>query len=406
MTDLIVTLVDAYTPKNVGDLELVEASLDAAEQRIGAVTNVIALDAEGFEAALGRACIPRPLNRLRLKKQTRSQRMRSAASFVLSYAIAFVLGQRYGAAVRRFRILRTMDSAPLAALVDSDYIIAVGGGYITDESWQEGVLTLLLWRLGLRGGAKVETLPISVEVTKSFLKRTVKLLGRRVRWTARDSATVKTLASLGLSAPLVPDLAFRNFPTGASNVERSGLLLCPIGSDYLTPGEVVRHLEGLVEIAVFAQTSDPTIVVKVFVMHRQLAGGVGNDEVVAENLCAELRLRGVPSEPIVVESYTRLLELLGKSSALVSARMHAGIAGLCSLTPTLLLGYQIKHGAMMSDMGLSAYCIDISGSPATYLTAYQALEGQAGALVAALESRKRSLDLWNLAARARVPEAL
>jgi hypothetical protein len=57
--------------------------------------------------------------------------------------------------------------------------------------------------------------------------------------------------------------------------------------------------------------------------------------------------------------FSDLVDQLSMCRMLISARMHAGIAGLCAGIPVGLLAYEEKHHALFEDLRLANYVTSV-----------------------------------------------
>ncbi len=212
-------------------------------------------------------------------------------------------------------------------------------------------------------GVPAETMPLSVEVDKAPLRYLLRTFGNRVHWRVRDRSSEVALKKCGIESRLVPDLAFSNYRV--SNRPRNGTLIALVGSDYLSPQEQQASLDNVT--ALFEEGLLP-LPAKVVAMHAPMSDTeIGGDLRMSERLKDQLVTIGVEKVDIYSAStFSKVCEIAESAETTLSARMHAGIAGLCGGTKVGLLAYEEKHIALMYDLGLSKFAMDIRGSKQDY----------------------------------------
>ncbi|UZF59002.1 polysaccharide pyruvyl transferase family protein [Gordonia polyisoprenivorans] len=360
-------VTEAYSARNLGDLELVERTLSYARSARASVEVVcLAVDPESFEIP-GVSFFPKLFSRLDLRETRGSKRVQIylawAVRWITLSTLAFAPRRVQARSVRWLvRIGLLPSSAELYTRASS--VIAVGGGYLGDQYFKETLLTVWTWWWASRLGVAVETMPVSVEIRSPFLGIIVRLTTRNVSWRARDSSTVDSLARLGVNAALVPDLAFANYCATAAE-SRVGSVLCLVGADYLSVVEQ-RELEStIVELVKNSLVPRP---VRFLAMHRRIdSSNIGGDLAMSLSIVERLRNEGISTVSIVdARSYADVCNVCGSAEIVLSARMHAGIAALCRGARVGLLAYEEKHFALMRDMELERYVIDIRSKPQDY----------------------------------------
>jgi polysaccharide pyruvyl transferase WcaK-like protein len=357
-----VLVTEAYSPKNLGDSELVHATLNAVERMYpNALVSLVALDTAGFSAMLpNHEVLPRVFDRQLLRERVGRRRvvllggwLWVAGTMLLCSLTSQPFARRLLPVVAAFSASKQKES--LRAYARSAVIIPCGGGFLADRYWRESLLTGLTWRWATAMGCEVETMPISVEFTNGLTGRLFAWLASRVRFRVRDSSSFKCLERLGISSELFPDLAFRNVLGTVEDRRGTNVLIFPVGGDYFEPGEWRGHLR---TIADSVSAYDSNVRVLVSSMHGPLDGGIaGFDEEAVAVFAGLCSASVIPPH----NSYVSLCETMANSSDIVvSSRMHAGIAALCAGRRLVLLGYEEKHSAMMADLGLREYSIPLS----------------------------------------------
>jgi polysaccharide pyruvyl transferase WcaK-like protein len=243
----------------------------------------------------------------------------------------------------------------VGAYLSADEVWAVGGGYLGDRYQRESLLTCWTWWWATRLGAKVRTMPISIEGTSAVLHRAYQLSLSRVGVTVRDSSSSKLLEKLNIEHNLVPDLAFRNVSPSTGRDRRGLVAICPVGGDYFSERVWKSQLDMLAETL----RLDERLLAGRFVvvpMHRSLGTGIAGFDAEACDYLLQCGSGGERAPAEWLESYSALcLGLRENVDLVVSARMHGGIAGLCASTRVVLLGYEEKHRSLMQDLGLQRF---------------------------------------------------
>lgn len=356
-----VIVSEAYSAANLGDLELVERSIEVAKAK-HAKSRIIclAVDPRSFvDAGLEVELVERLFPRLRYLEAARTRRVVIALQWIISILLltaAVLLPAR-----ARRPVVRALSQSGIASkharpYADADHVIAVGGGYLGDQYLKETVLTLWTWWWASRLGNHVETMPISVEIRGAALSRILRMLGQDVTWRARDTASLEILRNQQLNATFVPDLAFFNLREDGTS-ERSGTVVALVGADYLSDIDRRRVVETIA--AGFASRLLP-LPVRVLSMHAPMGRtAVGADARIAEAFRDALREVDIESSELAARTYEEVCSHCDKAEVVLSARMHAGIAGLCRGAKVALLAYEHKHVALFEDAGLEEFVIDI-----------------------------------------------
>ena len=354
-----VLITDAYSASNLGDAELVLQTLKVVKRRGPTRAHVQAVDTASFAAILldGETIGEKLFPRLDYLSASKRARMLVVAKWgiqaIFWTAVCLLPGEQ-----NRRRVLMAAGTRTLKRMLEHESAVAVGGGYLGDQYWKDSLLTAFSWWLLIRSGIPVETMPLSVEFSAGWKGHLWAQLVKRVKFRARDRASVGVLQSLGLRAEELPDLAFYNAGTRRpQSSPRVSLAIALVGRDYLTAEQV----EDLVYAVSAGCRSVGVFHVGVISMHRSIQGtDVGCDDAASDRLRAGLDAEGIVATSISVRNYRELCMEVQGYTAVVSARMHAGIAGLCADIPVGLLAYENKHTAMFADMGLSEVVVPIT----------------------------------------------
>lgn len=128
---------------------------------------------------------------------------------------------------------------------------------------------------------------------------------------------------------------------------------------------------------------------------------IGADDVLPCRLIASAL--GSPDWLRIVESNLSPIEMKGviaKCAVLIAARMHAGIAGLSSSTPTAMISWSHKYRSLMDDIGLARYTWEFgTDTNQELLDMFDDLWRSRGHI-------RGLLDAYNASAPGRITEAL
>ena len=232
-----VVVTDAYSASNLGDLELVQATVDHVVCRAGGkVEDLVVLAAEphSFANRLGIAVKPKLFSREIYVASRRLARLTWLARWGV-VILAYSLAPRRGFCIAD-RLLSDDQRSTLETLKSCDMAVAVGGGYLGDRYLKESFLTMWTWWWLGRQHKPVETMPLSIEAQGQAMRLLLRL-GSRVQWRVRDQASLDVLRRSGLEGSLFPDLAFRStrlerLETDNGSVAEPAIVIVPVGSDY------------------------------------------------------------------------------------------------------------------------------------------------------------------------------
>ena len=283
-----VLISEGYSAKNLGDAELVYASIDiAAESHPGSDLVLVALEPESF-ARLRSDCValPRLFDRRLYSTASRAQRV-----LILARWLAFVALSTFSATVPYVRrpldatankILPSSSRETHLAYLDAKKQVAVGGGYLGDKYRKESLLTAWSWWWAVRRGVQFESMPMSVEARTAslryFLRMTLPASGLR----ARDLSTKSVLKAVGRDVELLPDLAFRNIrQVPSTHSPTRNCYVFPVGSDYYAESvwrQQLGELRNALEVVGLFGVGMP--------MHSSVAGGFAGFDSVAVDFWA------------------------------------------------------------------------------------------------------------------------
>ncbi|MFJ3304688.1 polysaccharide pyruvyl transferase family protein [Streptomyces sp. NPDC086549] len=350
----IALITEAYSGHNLGDRELVLATVDVVHEAHPSMRPVVvALEPETFRDALLHAdVLPRLFDRRRLAEATAVRRACMLAAWGVFVLVETVLvASRTPARLRRPVARRLLGASALRtydAYCRAGRQYAVGGGYLGDRYVKESALTLWTWWWAVRRGVPVATMPVSVEAQGPTMKRLLRGLLPGVQVAVRDESSESVLRGLGLRCRRFPDLAFRNAFRPAELRPAAGdrCVVFPVGSDYFDEALWRARWPEVCEAA-----EAEGLPLSAYAMHEPIRGALaGHDSEVVDLLVERhgaKRLAGVAS-------YQDLCAVIGKEARLVvTARMHAAIAALSAGVPAVVLGYEEKHRTLMQLLGLA-----------------------------------------------------
>lgn len=364
-----ILITEAYSASNIGDLELVDRTIAITRTRFPTAQLVcLATDPSSFKGHIDIGVQESVFSRLNYVAAQRVEKLFSILKLFIIISCVSIFALVGGAPLRAWIGLLANFSKTLQRLhsyVDADRVIAVGGGYFANRYWKHSFLTLWTWWVAQRMGIPVETMPISMEITHPVLRYVVRLFGAKLTWRVRDSLSLDALRACGRDGVLVPDLAFINYNESIAqdSPERNGkLMIALVGSDYLDAKSASNLYRDLAEVCA-EQFSGYEI--SLLAMHSSMQGtSIGGDVAACEKFAGCLKEQGIPSEYIRAKTYFEVLTTCGQMDVVISARMHAGIAALCSGARVGLLAYEKKHFALMNDLSLSEYVVSVAASKA------------------------------------------
>lgn len=393
-----VAIVEAYSPDNLGDAELVRQSIRVVRRRWPeAEVDVIALDVDGFSSRFPHERFhTRVFDRKALRRLAPSGQLRRLAAWAIQITLVTAVAISFpGPWGRRIAgNIHLGGGLSWQVLLKSSRVVAVGGGYLGNQYIEESVLTLWLWWVLSRLGIPVSSLPLSVSDARGPLFVAFRLFGRRVHWVAREEYTSDVLASMGLSAEVCPDLAFLRASDTADELRPGGVLVAPVGTTYLSPVELESVLDRIAK-SIHEHPGGPHKV-SIACMHSARGQlGEGGDDVAASLLAEALMACGVEALVVDVHDFDDIMSLARVSSLTIACRMHAAIAAVCAGCPTAVLGYEPKHAAVFALVGLEDVCIDIRSSQKAIgdLLEHVAMMDRHAVHSAALEAGRR-VDEW------------
>jgi polysaccharide pyruvyl transferase WcaK-like protein len=262
----------------------------------------------------------------------------------------------------------------LVKLRHTDAFIVPGTGLLTDayglRRW--GPYSLFKWSLIAKVShcklffVSVGAGPIYSVLGRWLVKSALSLADFR---SYRDSSTMQYLKDIGFRIDndrVYPDLVFSlSEPVTPVPAKKSSRTIVGIGlmgytERYSVPNPsdeiYLRYLENLARFAKWLLAHDYDI--------RLLIGDVGDTHVTQEfrgllkerlSACDEGR---VLDEPIL--SVEQLLSQIAATDLVVATRFHNVLLALLCNKPVISISFHPKCESLMSEMGLSAYCLDIN----------------------------------------------
>lgn len=356
-------LTDAYSTTNLGDAELVLRSIQAVE-KTDVVAAILATDPESFAADTRFSkfsILPNPTSPVLRKQSGRLQSLATKINLGLTAALLATLALApIPRTKRRLLAQKTVRLARMEwyqQLLTVDKVVAVGGGYLGDRYLRRTIISLgYLWGGG-RLGLLVETMPLSISSADRLVtRRAISWFGKEIKWRAREERTRSILASCGISATYVPDLAWCNASPERSKTRAARVVVAPVGSDFYaetaTKGSLIREIERSVTRV---QNEFGTVEIDFVAMHSYSAMlQDGHDDEACVNLasrCTDM-WPDIPSRIHDCGSYEEVLDLVSSATILISERMHAAIAGLSQGTATSIIAYEPKHAGIVRAAGM------------------------------------------------------
>jgi polysaccharide pyruvyl transferase WcaK-like protein len=264
--------------------------------------------------------------------------------------------------LRSYRLLRGMDM-----------LVVAGGGQLDEEwggSWAHPY-ALMKWAVLARAaGSPVIFLSVGgcraeLRLTRLFLRIALSLACYR---SYRDEGSRQLALAITRSAngPVQPDLAFslpvtRQLFTAPSNLAELRVGVSPIA--FARPGmwpteDPAQHQRYMNELALFV----------VHLIKSGISVTLFSSCSPDDRLFNDLRARIDPSlesgeSPRLLFSNTAsvqdLLALLHSLDIVVASRLHGLVLSFLAGKPCIALSYDRKVDALMTDVGLTAYCLDI-----------------------------------------------
>lgn len=359
-----VVITDAYSPTNIGDGELVRLSINSVRSRFTVDPVVLCTDKDGFESSSGFAgakFVYKPLSRVLWRRRRGMSRfvllLRDASAIVIGLMVSSSPIDRRTKKSLLGRTAVLLNVPWLKEVSEADVVVGVGGGYLGDKYLRESLMTLAIFRIAFRIGAKVETMPVSISsASDSRLRFALRAFGQGVAWRSREKTTHNILVSMGLDSHCVPDLAWLNASTHYEEPKKFSLVLAPLGSDFYDQGvgtepkiwrHVKAHIEGL-------RAGDRIGLIAMHYWDGLLQDGRDDEE------CKRLQhwiLEHNPQvdvEILTMQSYPEVLQTMAAAEIAVCERLHAALAGLATGTPTKVVGYEPKHRGVLELAGLDA----------------------------------------------------
>jgi len=261
----------------------------------------------------------------------------------------------------------------IATLRDQDMLLVAGTGLLTDAfgigAW--GPYNSFKWSViaklcGCRlMFVSVGAGPLERQTGRFFVKSALSLATFR---SYRDGATRDYLKSLGFRVDrdkVYPDLVF-SLPTTSPNPDANlarrpvvglGLMLYAgmYGIEKTTSAHYAAYLEALASFATWLLDRDYDI--------RLLIGDRADMQVALElQSLVKTRLAADCEARILAEPITTAKDLLSQLAAtdlVVATRFHNVLLALLLNKPSIAISFHHKCSALMSEMGLSEYCLDI-----------------------------------------------
>jgi polysaccharide pyruvyl transferase WcaK-like protein len=278
-------------------------------------------------------------------------------------------------------------------LADADLVLAAGGGQL-DALWggawgQPYALARWAW-LARRARVPFAFLSVGYGSTPTRLSRQLLRysISRSAYCSLRDAGSLALTRELGIKTdlPVVPDLAFRLKGKRRQTPRRPGYDIAISPMAFLRPGSWPTRDRSAYDgyIALWAD-----LVKERFSKGDRIHLFVTDptDTIAVEEVLSKLDDR-VRRQCAVVDARDpdTLLEFFTGMDAVVSSRLHGVLLSIVGTRPVLALSHERKVRALMDDVGMGRYCMDLSSATPAKVVA--ALDD----LIRGLDSCTRLLD--------------
>jgi polysaccharide pyruvyl transferase WcaK-like protein len=264
---------------------------------------------------------------------------------------------------------KIIDSFRTAGWVRGHDVVIIPGMGILDPTlplnpWGVPYALFGLAAWGRRFGAKVAL--VAVGADKASAKTTQWLYNRTARLAAyvsfRDESSRQTLQGEGVDVSafsVYPDLAW-TIPVTRAKAEDSKLVAVGVMAYY--GGQADRGRAAEVYASYTASVAEFTRWLLETGHDVRLFYGDNADKPALEDVLAQVRssLPGLAPQRLTAyypAGYEDVIELLGPVAAVVATRFHNAIFALMLAKPTIALSYARKIDSLMTDLGLSQYCL-------------------------------------------------
>ena len=257
------------------------------------------------------------------------------------------------------------------AILQADYVIACGGGYLGGDCFSLNYLQLFLIDTCLKLHKKVVMIGNSVEPCQSpyIRRRLSNTLSRLETVFARESVTFDFLTrELQLqNVQLVPDMAFMLQPESPDFQLRDRY---SVAQDQPLFGITVRSCSNSPQeteayICAIAQVLEQCIsrYHSTFVFIPQVRFGDDDDLQIAEVIRSRLESSLREKFILLEEDYTpgQIKGLIGQCDYFFGTRMHSNIFATSMAVPTVAIAYEEKTNGIMHMLDLDDYVLGIQG---------------------------------------------
>lgn len=259
------------------------------------------------------------------------------------------------------------------AMLDSDVVVDVAGISFADGRgvpivMYNSLMTGVPLLLGVPTVKAAQALGPFASPVNKFLARLV--LPRVTAICARGARTREHLNSLGLTNVTdVADLAF--------SLDEAAMLSSSVSHELARAGEGFIVVMPSAVVRGIYEAQGGSYVDAVAALIRSLRSVTGRGVVIAPHsyrvghgegrmndgpVCREVGAAVVDDAQVVVIdedlSAGELRKLIGMGSVLVTSRFHAMISGLCTETPTVVVGWSHKYREVLDDFGLVDFGMD------------------------------------------------
>lgn len=362
-----IVITDAYSSSNTGDAELVDQTIRVVQTKYSSNLTVLATQPASFDSLQNDrvAFVEKPLGRLGWRRRRGMRRagwlLREATGVFAMWLVAHLPGRRLRLVISA--LARSISPPWYRVISSATRVVGVGGGYLGDRYLRESLVTAITYRFAASIGVAVETMPLSISSARNFLLRSALRATSEVTWRCREATSLETLRELGITADLVPDLAWLNEASDRQD-DRVGIAVAPVGSKFYAESSEEPKIWKTLKPALDALPYGG--IVRLIPMHRWAAelGDGGDDEAceVLSGLIAEQR-PDVAIEMVAPSSYADVRGVMAVSEYAICERLHAALAALTTGTPTFVVAYEPKHQGVLKLAGLESLLTSIAPPP-------------------------------------------
>jgi polysaccharide pyruvyl transferase WcaK-like protein len=273
-----------------------------------------------------------------------------------------------------------------------DAVIVPGMGVLEAtvpiRPWQTPYSMFLLCASGRLFGTKIALVSVGTNVIHQRLTRWLITTSARLAHyrSYRDNTSRDAMRRMGVNTSgdaVYPDVVFSLPPPegepGTAGAVGVGIMDYSGGNDDRQDADEIRssYIEKMTRFALWLIDNGHPV---------RLFTSDSADERIVQQVLSNLRMARPELSPskVIAEPVSSLGELMRQTASVetvVATRYHNVLYALKLAKPTLSLGYAVKHGALMADMGLSRFCLPVKSiDVARMIELFTELEDQAAQL--------------------------